>query len=593
MGRVMAVTATATALRRSSIVPIGVSSLVLGGMLALPVIAVVHERLPSHPPVVASRLLAIAALAATSLLVARPIVSLLAVGTGLRRTVAVIVGAVVGALPVVTPLLELLRAPADPVAQLAWILGEEDNAQIVGIAREVIVMGPGGGDLAEQYGTGAVVLATTLMRILGYPDPALDPRFLAIHAFTLSTLLAAVVLATGIALIVLAGLPDARRAGPVETSLLAVVTAGATVVALGVAVGLPLRTGFLTFTWAIAWAVLAAATSALVARRRLPSGSTAGLAVTLLASVLMLISAWPFLLAAVVPGLGLLAASLPLSRWWRAVRGHPALSLIALVAIVAVAVGSVRGSAVAEVLSYGRDALTVDGSRIYFDRDLRDAMILTAVVSALVAMRRADRRILTAVGGPGLSVLVSWLMLHAAARLLTGGVLNYAGTKLLYGAVAVASATAVPVLLTSWAGRPLRRSVLPGLAAVAVGVLLWPSATVRTVEDWADRLAPSRPPHAIALVEAIDRTTLDLPVRCRPQPGTEATGTSRWAVYYCVRWVEDALNEDRQSAFRERFLLAPDGTFDPIVAEAAATGLYGFAYVMPAGPGWFGWDGRS
>ncbi|MGA1078398.1 MAG: hypothetical protein ACO3VG_05440, partial [Nitriliruptoraceae bacterium] len=99
--------------------------------------------------------------------------------------------------------------------------------------------------------------------------------------------------------------------------------------------------------------------------------------------------------------------------------------------------------------------------------------------------------------------------------------------------------------------------------------------------------------HALAMVEAIERTTPDLPVRCRPARGTVVTDTSRWAAYFCVRWVEDALNDDRRSAFRDRLLFAPEGTFDPIVAEAEAEGLYGFAYVMPLGPGWFGWDGRS
>ena len=123
---------------------------------------------------------------------------------------------------------------------------------------------------------------------------------------------------------------------------------------------------------------------------------------------------------------------------------------------------------------------------------------------------------------------------------------------------------------------------------------MWAGAPVAELQRWTERLKPSSPPHAEAMIEAVRRTTPDLPVRCRPEPGTPVTPTSRWAAYFCVRWVEDALNgSGRDDGERIAMLETSDETFDAIVADATAQGLYGFAYVIPLGPGWFGWDGRS
>lgn len=564
---------------------------VVAAVLTVPLVALGHDLAPAHPPAGASIALTVA-VALILLRAGRALADLVAARAGLRRAAAVLGGAALGSVPVVGPLLELLRAPTAPVAQLAWTLGEEDNAQIIGLAREVITDGPGGGVLADQYGTGFIVLATTLMRMIGSPDPALDPRLLAIHAFTLSTLLAVVVIAAAVAMAVLGGLDATRRPRPLGLVGLAVAVTGATLAALAVAVVLPMRTGFLTFVWGIAWIGLGAALVPLLARGPSPVPVLAGtLHVT--ATTLLAVQSWPFLGATAVPALLVVASLLPLRSTLRAVRRHPVLAAASALAAVTTAVAFLLDSALGEVLSYGLEALTITASDIALDARLGTATALAAAGTAAMALRRGWRPAL-AVAGPAVVGWASWLALEAAAQVLTGGELNYGGAKLLYGVVAVAAVTAVPPLLTAWSGRGPRRTALPAVAAGVTGLLLAASTTVATIVDWEDRLAPAAAPHAVAMIEAIERTTPELPVRCRPTPGTVVTPASRWAAYFCVRWVEDALNgADRSRGYRGDYLEAPDGTFDAIVAEATAAGHYGFAYVMPLGPGWFGWDGRS
>jgi hypothetical protein len=66
------------------------------------------------------------------------------------------------------------------------------------------------------------------------------------------------------------------------------------------------------------------------------------------------------------------------------------------------------------------------------------------------------------------------------------------------------------------------------------------------------------------------------------------------AAYFCVRWVEDAFNEDRSRGYRFDYLFAEGPTFDPIIEEATVSGHYGLlTRILPLGPGWFGWDGDS
>lgn len=564
----------------------------LGAVLAVPLVTTVHDLLPAHPPRVLSWLVSLGVAAVLTATAGRAGARRLAARAGLRRAVAVAVGAAVGAAPVVAPLVALLRAPTTPVAQLAWTLGEEDNAQIIGLAREVIMSGPRGGELADQYGTGFVVAATTLMRMLGIPEPVLDPRLLAIHAFTLSTLLAVLTIATAVGLAVLTNHRAERPAGPVGALGLGAATAGATLAALSVAVVLPMRTGFLTFVWGIAWIALGAAVLPLVVRDA-PGPLAAAAVAHVAATTLLAVRSWPFLGAAALPALIVAASLLPLDRLRAAIARHPVTAAAAAVAGLAAAAAVLWNSALGEVLSYGLEALTISASGIAFDPGLGYAAAGATLAAAVLARREGWRGVL-AVAGPATVGWGSWLALEAASQVLTDGELNYGGAKLLYGVVAVAAITSVPPLVTAWSGSPLRRAVVPAVAAAATGLLLLSSTTVGTVEEWESRLAPSEPPHAVAMIEAVSRTTPELPVRCRPAPGTVVTETSRWAAYFCVRWVEDALNgTDRSRGYRGDYLGAPEGTFDPIVAEATAAGHYGFAYVMPLGPGWFGWDGRS
>lgn len=564
----------------------------LAGVLAGPVVALIHDLPPRHPGPAVSWTLAALTVAVLSVAAGRPAARLLAARAGLRRTTAVAVGAALGTAPIATPLLRLLRAPTSPVAQLAWTLGEEDNAQIIGLAREVIMDGPGGGVLADQYGTGFVVAATTLMRMTGTPDPTLDPRLLAIHAFTLSTLLAVLTIAIAVAVAIVTTI-EADRAPRLPGLVgLAVATGGAVVAALGVAVVLPMRTGFLTFVWGIAWVALGSALLPLLVRPA-PAPLLAAGGVHVLATTLLAVRSWPFLGAAAVPALVLVASRMPLRPALGFVRRHPVVVALGALATAGGAAVFLWNSALGEVLSYGLEALTISASGIAFDARLGAAAAGATVVMAVLLAPRGWRAA-AAVAGPAGAGLASWLALEAASLALTGGELNYGGAKLLYGVVAVATITAVPVALTAWAGRRGGRSVQVALASGGVAALLAVSATVGTVTDWAPRLAPSTPPHAVAMIEAIERTTPELPVRCRPRPGTVVTAASRWAAYFCVRWVEDALNgADRSRGYRSDYLEAPEGTFDPIVAEATAAGHYGFAYVMDLGPGWFGWDGRS
>lgn len=577
---------------RSRIAGSAVLALPVTGTVMVVLLALVHDVLPAHPPRAVSWLVAGGILVGLTGLVGTEVAARLRRGPGLRRMAAVLTGAALGAVPVLGPLVALLPDDVAPVARLAWTLGEEDNAQIIGVAREIVVDGPGGGVMSRQYGTGFMVLATTLMRMFGRPDPSLDPRLLAIHAFTLSTALAVLTITVGVALIVLLSLHVGRRPRAHGLLALALATAAATVAALAVTVVLPMRTGFLTFTWGMAWVVLGASLVPLLAR----AGSARLLAVIgthVVATAVLTVRSWPFIAAAAVPAVVILGSRLPWSRMLRRVRARP------LVAAVVGLVGAggigayLWNGLLGEVVSYGLDAFTIGASGIVFDDRLRGAVVV-GVLAVGVLLWSAGWRSAVAVAGPAVAGLASWLALTAAAQVLTGGEFNYGSTKLLYGIVGVATATAVPVLLTAWSGRPPAGAAVPVAAAGAAAALLWGSVTVGEVTGWSARLEPAEPPHAVAMILAIERTNPDLPVRCRPEPGTVVTPDSRWAAYFCVRWVEDALNDrDRSRGYRGAYLDAPDGTFDPIVAQATVDGHYGFAYILPLGPGWFGWDGRS
>ncbi len=94
------------------------------------------------------------------------------------------------------------------------------------------------------------------------------------------------------------------------------------------------------------------------------------------------------------------------------------------------------------------------------------------------------------------------------------------------------------------------------------------------------------------MVQAIEQTSPDLPLRCLPRPGTNATPGARWAAYFCVRWVEDAFNQDRFHGHGFDFLDVEGPDFGPVLALARESGRYDFARIVPLERGWFGWDGN-
>ena len=582
----------------------------IAGLAAtVPAVALFHDLVPTHPTPTTSWVVTAVTLALMTVLVGRPVAGR-AARTGRARALGALAGATLATAWIAAPAVGLLRSDVPPAATLAWTLGEEDNAQVIGVAREVIRWGPGGGDLAEQFGTGFVVVATTAMRMLGLGADGADPRILAIGAFTLSVVAAIVLLGAAMGLLAVLGPPQPgppgrRRGRAVEGLLVGAAVAIAITAAQGVAVVMPMRTGFLSFVWAFVWAALGLALLPLLLERT-SLATTAAVVVHVVSSVLLLVRAWPFLIAVFAPVAILAVRRVPWGRIRRAATRRPSVALgVALLAatvVVVLARPLLTTGALAEVLSYGRDAFTDRASGIAFDGWIVAATLVAATILLVGVLPRGGggdgapaRRIERAVVllGPTAGVLGSWLVLRGVAEIVAGGEFNYAGTKLMYGVVAVGAVTLLPTAAAARAGRT-RTSMALGITTTAALLMLAVlSPTARTVDEWAGRLAPAEPPHALAMIEAIDRTTPDLPVRCRPARGTQVTPTSQWAAYFCVRWVEDALNEDRQQAYRDDFLGAPDGTFDPIVAEATAEGLYGFAYVMDVGPGWFGWDGRS
>jgi hypothetical protein len=587
--------------------------LVFGIALAptLATMALLHDILPVHLPSVLSWLLAAAVGGLSCVLLGRPLASRIDASIGLRRASALTAGVALGVAHAALAPARLLRDGLGPVPQLAWILGEEDNAQIVGVAREIISLGPSGGDLATQYGTGFMVLPTLLQRLVPSLAPEVDPRLQAVTAFTLSVALATFVL--GIAMLLLAMLMSRSGGRPSPATLLItmIMSLGSTVAALAIAVVLPMRTGFLTLVWSIAWVALMAAMSA-AATHALPSAARWFIAAQVVVLTLLVLRSWPFLLAATLPSIALLLRPLPWPTLRRSLRRRWYVAVVVAFGTGAVLLPYVLDSAVGEVLSYGREALTVGGSGIFADRPAVIGIAAVVLLAGLVLLLPARgpsgssdtgaRR--SAVGahriergaialGIPLAVWLSWVALKVAAALLTGGELNYAGWKLFYAAVAVGAVVALPSL--TGAVGPVTPRTLRVVAPLAVGSLLLFSATVQTTLEWWERTAPRTPPHAVAAIDAVRASSVDLPIRCMPQPGAAATEGARWAAYYCVRWVEDAFNEDRFHGHRFTFLETPGDSFD----EAVRTALeedgdrYRFAYPMTTGPGWFGWDGVS
>jgi hypothetical protein len=556
---------------------------------SLAVISLIHDLIPVHPPRWTSQALSVIVFAALIWTVGRAAMSTVRQHTHPYQGSVLALGSLSVTVLAAWAPLRLLRPDASSASRLAWILGEEDNAQVVGIAREVIIHGPAGQGLADQYGTGFVVSAITLLRATGSQLLDLDPRLAAISVFTMSVGVAVVVLGCSLLNVLLLFPGAAREPRLLELPFVLLTSASLTAIAIGISLVVPMRTGFLTFVWSLAWLALGA--SILLVK---PRGTLDRIALTVhaFACALLVIRSWPFVLAGVAVTLALSARWIPRPRLdlGALATRHLVGSVAVGGAAITAAVLSLRGSALEEVLAYGREALTLVASEIAFDR-VALSVVLIATTVLLVSARHSGRAAGLVLGGTVSAIGASWLALNGLAQAVTGGELNYAGWKLLYAFVAIGSLLALPAATRLLADRsPVHRV----LAAGAVTAVLFLSSTALEVREWSSRTAPSEPPHALAVVEAIESTSLDIAIRCRPQPGTPVTESSRMAAYFCVRWVEDAFNEDRRGGSRFDYFFATDVTFDPIIEKATEEGLYGvLTRVLPLGPGWYSWDGIS
>jgi hypothetical protein len=569
-----------------------VIGLLVAALPTLALVALIHDLLPAHPSRWVSQALALSILVAMTMTIGRAAAAGIARDTGARRAGAILAGSLPVTLIAAWTPLQLLRADVPSTARLAWMLGEEDNAQIVGVAREVLVTGPAGQGLAETYGTGFVVGAITLLRVLGSTLLDLDPRLAAIAVFTLSVGIAILVLGVAVLLVLLLAPSATPRHGLLELPPLALTCAAVTAIALGVAVVVPMRTGFLTFVWSLAWLSLGTAVLLIPARG---AWDRIALTVHTLACALLVVRSWPFVIVGSLVTIAICARWLP----WRRLRGrivHGRGLIVATAGGLAVATGAafyLRDSLFGEVLSYGRAALTIVASGIEFDRVILTAVLVALAILLLQLIRahQVDRIPTLTVLGPVGAVGASWIGLNMLALLLTGGELNYAGWKLVYAFVALGAVLALPAVARFLLGRSTITAV--GVTIVSVAILL-ASPTALEIREWGARLAPAEPPHAVAVIEAIEATSPDVAIRCRPALGTPVTSGSRLAAYFCVRWVEDAFNEDRSRGLRFEYFNAQGDTFDPIIEAATQAGEYGLlSRILQLGPGWFGWDGVS
>jgi len=582
----------------------GIIAAVVGLVPALTFVGALHDALGISPSTVVTTVILAVSWALASATLGRATVRAIRhprvlADVGLRM-VAVIA-------PVAVAIGGLARqlATGDPAVLLSWMINEEDNAQIVGIAREVLVDGPRGAELAEQFGTAFVTMPLALLDVVGgTPVGEPDVRLQAIGVFTVSALL--VTALAGLAMMLIAALPhhvrnDAREGGAARTPTVPAIAAGtasvvlATVVGFSVLIVLPMRTGFLTFVWGLTLVLLAAAVVAVV-----PDGGGPAVRIVLLVHLisvgLLIASSWPFIATALLPLLLVPAGWIDWRRLRHAIRTRPLLgSMVGVSGAAAAAVALVwflRWGPGAEVLSYGLGILTAQASGIAADRVLTGAALTAVVLLAgvLLAGRGSGRGLTVALVAPvvGAGALLGGL--RFAAELLTEGELGYSGTKLLYGIVAIATVLG----LVGLAGQAARMGTgaLVGLLAMLL-VLHQTSPTARLYAEWTTATEPSVSAHATAAVDAIRSSSADVPIRCLPTPGTVVTDQTRFAAYFCVRWMEDAFNEGRFDGHRFDLLSAEGPTFEATVERILEESErdYLFAQRMTMGPGWFGWVG--
>jgi hypothetical protein len=561
-----------------------------GAVLMVAVGSAVHSLFPTFPPVAVSQAILGVLWLVGARTLGRLIVRHVVERIGWRRTGVMTLGTGAATVLMLAPVAGLLR-PSTPLSvRLGWFLGEEDNAHFMGIAREILTLGPSGGELAEEVGTGLVSSAILALKVLRLVDG--DPRLTAITVMTLSVALLIVMLGCGLLLLQVSVARTSTRPSAIGLVMLGAASWAAATVGLAVAIALPMQTGFLSFMWAMGWLTVGVSVTPLLPAT-LTHSERVGVLLLSLGSLLMLVRSWAFLIGGLVPLLLLLGLfggprlwALARSRWYAAVGaiGAVGLTIAALF----------QQGLFLHVVRLGREALLVQASHIYYDALLFRVLVVAFLASVVFAVlrlssgRRGAARLLLVIG-PTAGVGLSWIGLWILQQLLTDGEIRYAGIKLAYGVIAIASLVTLSGLVgllvqEHW----LTQAGLVGLLAV----LLTGSSTVAVAENWSSRINRTEQPHAVSVVRAIEQSSPDLPLRCLPRPGTAATPSSRIAAYFCVRWVEDAFNEDRFHGYRFDLLGAEGPTFGPELEAAMASGRYDFARVVLMERGWFGWDGN-
>jgi hypothetical protein len=502
-------------------------------------------------------------------------------------------------------LLRLLLPGRGTADRLAWLLYEEDNAAFVGVAREVLVDGHRGADLAAEFGAAFANLPAALLVIAGGPlSTEGDVRLQAVTLTVVSTIVAISLGTLAMALIggLLHHASTSRTSGSPRSSLWVIaagplLTGAATFTALALLVVLPMRTGFLTLVWGLALVAISAALVAVT-----PPDSSAQVRIIvgmcLLAAGLLLTGSWPFIGPALVPVLIAVAAWLPWNAIVTSARSNPLRTTVVAIGLLVVAgllgVTLVSSGAAATVIGMGTAALTVQGSLISADRTVITIGML-AVLAVTLLSRRLDRDarriVLLAVLGPPLGGIALYAGLRIAANILTDGVLGYSGMKLLYAVVVLTVLLGLPA-----AAALVTRSgtAACALAVVALAVPILNSPTVALQYEWWDRTDRGSEPHAIATVTAIRASSEDLPIRCLPSRETAVTERTRWAAYMCIRWMEEAFNGSGWGYARS-FVEAEGPTFEDVINARieARPSDYFFAYPFTMGMGWFGWDGTD
>lgn len=506
---------------------------------------------------------------------------------------------------VVGALLRLLLPGRNTADRLAWLLNEEDNAAFVGVAREVLADGHRGADLAAGFGAAFANLPAALLVIAGGPlSTEGDVRLQAVTLTVVSTI---VTISLGTLAMALIGGLLHHTSTPSTTvsprSSLWVISAGpiltsaATFTALALLVVLPMRTGFLTLVWGLALVAISAALVAVTP----PDASVlvrivVGLCV--FSAGLLLTGSWPFIGPALVPVLVAVAVWLPWSAIRSSARLNPLRTIVIATGLLIIAglLGTTLASsgAAASILGLGTAVLTVQGSLISADRTVITIGLLAMLAVALLSSRLdrdARRTVLLTVLGPPLGGVALYGGLRIAANILTDGELGYSGMKLLYAVIVLTVLLGLSAAAALVAGRGAAASAV---AVVLLAVPILSSPTVALQFEWWDRTDRGSEPHAIATVTAIRASSEDLPIRCLPSRGTAVTDRTRWAVYMCIRWMEEAFN-GAGWGYAGSFVEAEGPTFEDVIDARveAHPSDYFFAYPFTMGMGWFGWNGTD